>query len=428
MRVKHSLFALFGALFLLLAGTQMWLLRSLKDDINFEVAAISNEMVDKVLGDIKVPEPPEVDIEVPPELDQYAPKDAAQLRQEVLRIKSAELQRNQEKMRLEVEKARRQASDALKKAQQQRFRITPSPSFTVVKSANIKLWIGLGVTSLLALLGIYLLAHAFSRPLELLASGFSRLAKGEQGVTLKPQGMREMKSAIDGFNHMSRDLERLRQEEERVRAQAHLAELGDIARGLAHSLRNPIHTIGLTLEGELDEPQKNAIRQKLKQMDSNIKALLTLSAQGVNRQQPLVLAELLADVRLSIGGQWQLQLPQHCTLKGDESELRAILHSLMSNALEAAPGKVASLSVTVVADGLEIEVRDQGPGLSDAAKARLFTPHATQKADGAGMGLYIAERLVRLRYGGRLSLDNHPQGGAVATLYLPENSHAPAAG
>ncbi|EKE68642.1 sensor histidine kinase [Gallaecimonas xiamenensis] len=427
MRVKHSLFALFGALFLLLAGTQTWLLRSLKDDINVEVASISHQMVEDALEGIEIPEPPTPDIEVPEELVRLAPDEAAELQRQAQEMRRQEIERSRQKVAAQIADARRAANETLRQVRLSHPSLL-APSVEVVHSANKKLWLGLALTSLLALLGIYLLAKAFSRPLETLAQGLSRVAKGEAGVQLKPQGMRELRTAMDGFNRMSLELARLKKEEAQMQDQAHLAELGDIARGLAHSLRNPIHTIGLALEGELDQARKAAIAQKLKQMDANIKALLTLSAQGVNRQQPLVLAELLADVRLSLGGQWRLTLPQHCTLKGDESELRAVFHALMSNALEAAPGKEASLDAQLVPGALVIHIRDQGPGLSDQVKAKLFTPHATQKADGAGMGLYIAERLVRLRYGGTLTLDNHPQGGAVATLTLPENSDAPAAG
>ena len=428
MAVKYTLLAVFGPLFLLLAAAQLWLLHSLKDDINLEVVSVSRHAVSHALQEfnqLQEPAPPLPPINIPNDLAGLAPHETARLRAEV-RVLTQRAKAEQQRQAAELA---RQAERSAIAAIEQRRDTPAMPAVHVVRAANTKLWASLAITCLLALLAIYLLARALSRPLEQLSQGLHQVASGHLGVHITPRGMGEVKSAINSFNQMSRELGQLREQEQRMQAQSQLAELGDVARGLAHSLRNPLHTIGLTLEGPCDETQRQGIRQKLQQMDNTIKALLTLSAQGVNRQQALVLSELLADIRLSIGGQWQLTLPPHCTVLADEAELRAMLHAIMSNAVEAAPGQSAELTVSQDEHGTTIRVHDQGPGLSDAIKARLFTPHATHKADGAGMGLYIAERLARLRYGGNLSLANHPDGGAEAVLFLPgEKPDAPAAG
>jgi C4-dicarboxylate-specific signal transduction histidine kinase len=67
---------------------------------------------------------------------------------------------------------------------------------------------------------------------------------------------------------------------------------------------------------------------------------------------------------------------------------------------------------------VQVLVEDQGPGLTAAVRARLFQPHVTTKEQGAGLGLFLAERIARRRYGGSLVLaDRQPRGlRAVLTL------------
>jgi len=104
------------------------------------------------------------------------------------------------------------------------------------------------------------------------------------------------------------------------------------------------------------------------------------------------------------------------------AELRAVVHALVVNAAEAAPGAPVTVSVEWAAEAprrtARVEVLDRGPGLAPEVRARLFTPHVTTKPQGTGMGLYLAERIARTRYGGGLTLHERPEGGVRAELLV----------
>ncbi len=296
----------------------------------------------------------------------------------------------------------------------------------------------LGGSGLVGLLLVYWLAQRLSRPLEALDSGCQRLSAGELGHTLTPQGSSEVRHAIDAFNEMSQSLARMTEEQKTLQSRQHLAEIGEIARGLAHALRNPLHTIGLALE-RLDQaaPEERArwreqIRGKLRHMDRTLTALLTLAANGIDRNTRHNARALVDDIILELsmaGGsavRFDNRLPADLTLTGAHSELRTMIHTLMVNAMEAMAAQPNNAAPVVIeahprADQLALVVSDSGPGLADAVAERLFEPHQTTKSDGSGMGLYLARRLARLWYDGDVSLSNRDDGpGCRATLTLQQ--------
>jgi signal transduction histidine kinase len=111
---------------------------------------------------------------------------------------------------------------------------------------------------------------------------------------------------------------------------------------------------------------------------------------------------------------------EHISIACVPAELRAVVHALVVNAAEASPGEPVVVRLDRIQDGprVRLEVLDRGPGLAPEVRSRLFTPHVTTKAHGTGMGLYLAERIARTRYGGSLALHERPGGGVRAVLEL----------
>ena len=108
------------------------------------------------------------------------------------------------------------------------------------------------------------------------------------------------------------------------------------------------------------------------------------------------------------------------SVRCDPRKLTQILHNLVQNAVDASPegGTVAIEVAGESSGGVRIEVRDDGPGLSDAVRGRLFTAGTTTKVAGSGLGLTIA-RAIAEQHGGGLALEDRPEGGCRATLRLP---------
>ena len=110
---------------------------------------------------------------------------------------------------------------------------------------------------------------------------------------------------------------------------------------------------------------------------------------------------------------------QTINIEGAEVEIRAMIHTLVVNAVEASSEEqTISLFISETNKKVQIQVLDQGQGLDPQIKQQLFKPHITNKPEGAGMGLYIAKRISQLHYQGDIQLtDNSPQ-GCITTLTL----------
>lgn len=299
------------------------------------------------------------------------------------------------------------------------------------KLTNITLLM-IGITSVLALIMVYFLSHYISAPLSKLAQGHQKLGQGKLGFQVKEQGVKELKSILHGFNKMSTKLADLSNKEQQMAEQKQLAELGEVTRGIAHSLRNPLHTVGLLSEAashanSADESQQMLvqIQQKISLMDKSIQSLLTLSSSEIRRDTPVPLGAIVQDImlELAVSGikpdiEFEQQSEQTLSpILGAEAELRSIIHAVLINAVEATEEK-GSVTVTLSqsAQFQVIQVRDTGQGIDQAIKQKLFQPHVTSKAEGSGMGLYIAQRLLRGHYGGSIDYRDNEGGGTLATI------------
>jgi signal transduction histidine kinase len=284
----------------------------------------------------------------------------------------------------------------------------------------------------------YWLSHHVSRPLSELALGHKLLGEGKLGIQLEPRGVEELQQMLQGFNAMSAKLLDLSRKEQQLLGQQHLVELGEITRGIAHSLRNPLHTLGLlsdalamAADGSERERLSTQIQQKIAVMDKHIQTLLTLGGGGASRRDWVPLAAVVQDIQLelSVSG-----LSPEVTVTGQalglrvrglESEVRSILHAVMVNGCEAQQsGEPVSLGVAMEQDECEIRVRisDMGTGLPQAIRAQLGQPHISSKPEGTGMGLYIAMRLLDSHYGGRMSFEDNPGGGTRVTVHFARQS------
>jgi signal transduction histidine kinase len=297
--------------------------------------------------------------------------------------------------------------------------------------------LGWGLAGLLGL-GLMLsvwLAQRIARPLRALADAAQAVGRGTLGAQAPDGGVPEVRQTIAAFNAMSARLQQLDAEASALRADRELAELGEIGRGLAHSLRNPLHALGLSLEALVAQAaapeQAQALaqsgREQLQRVDQALRGFLALSAGAGAATEPVALREVVDDVLLEASQRAQGRVRferagDHARLAAVPAELRVMLHTLVVNALEASPdGGLVTVRVQAPQapdEVLVIEVEDQGEGVAEAIRARLFQPHVSGKPHGAGMGLYLAERLARLRYRGAIELLPRQPQGTCARLQL----------
>lgn len=285
-----------------------------------------------------------------------------------------------------------------------------------------KMQILLIASSIVALIFAYWLSVRFNRPLKALNRGFEELSEGKYTHKVPEEGVEEIHKTITQFNSLVKQLEQLKSVEQEHKEIAHLAELGEVSRGLAHSLRNPIHTIGLAIE-ELNQPSITdatkeklllTAQQKIQHIDKNISALLALTNLDFSRNEIVPIRAVIQDVILECKSDhtkeisFTLDVDSDLQLKGSETELRNIFHTLIINACEASVtgGEVVIIAEKLPEKTIKVTITDNGNGLAPEIKKNLFLPHVSSKPEGAGMGLYIAQRITELHYHGEICLSN----------------------
>ena len=278
------------------------------------------------------------------------------------------------------------------------------------------------------------LAKRVTAPLRDLASGALAIGEGRFGTEVPAVGERDLDATISSFNRMSRRLRELELAARDQQAREHLSEIGEIARGLAHGLRNPLHAIGLTFAtigsgdakgARLDDTLAQG-RAQVERIDRTLRLFLEMSTSSDGPCGEVDVVAVAQDVALECAQRVDSGVaievnaaklrPQ---LFGIVAEVRAALQVLVVNAVEASsPGDRVIVGVESEAGAVRYVVEDSGRGVPGAMGAGLFEPHVTTKEQGAGFGLFLAQRIASRRYVGSLELSDREPRGTRAVLTL----------
>jgi len=219
------------------------------------------------------------------------------------------------------------------------------------------------------------------------------------------------------------------------------AAWGEVARRLAHEIKNPLTPIQLSAErlqlklaDRLDGNELDMLNRSTQTIISQVQAMKRMVNEFSDyaRLPAPVLAAL--DLNALIGevlGLYETSLaridveldPQLPAVCGDASQLRQIIHNLLRNAEESQEGMPGEHEprigvVTRVADGMaEFAVNDRGPGFPAEIMARVFEPYVTTKARGTGLGLAIVKKIVD-EHQGRIRINNRQPTGAEVSIRL----------
>lgn len=249
---------------------------------------------------------------------------------------------------------------------------------------------------------------------------------------------------LHGVVMVVRDVSVERRTQEALLAQERLASAGRLAATLAHEIHNPLDAVAGLLylmqqgasEAETTEFLSLA-QDELSRVTEISRAMLGMHREATAPIR-LDLRQLLHDVLLLLR-QRALKtnvaidavLPRDIVVEGYPAELKQVFTNLLTNALEAVgEGGEVMLQVTRGSeDGVEVVVRDNGPGISPELQERLFTPFVTTKGEhGTGLGLWISRGIVA-KHGGSLTLESttDPSGhGTTVRVHLPSNLRASA--
>ncbi len=265
----------------------------------------------------------------------------------------------------------------------------------------------------------------------------ARTERGEElslGVTTS---LLRHEESVTGVVAVFQDLTEVRTMERRVRRSETLAEVGALAAGIAHELRNGLNPISGSVEFLQRELKPDGESRML--MDLIVKECARLNRFVTDllcyaRERDLALEvvdleEHLAQLRDGLvrdprcGGEVRLVFvpgERGTRLRADREQLRQVWLNLVNNALEAMAGHG---TLTVRWRPLEerralVEIEDQGAGIPPEVLPRVGEPFFTTKNGGTGLGVAIAQRIVE-RHGGTLSIESAPGRGTIARVCLP---------
>jgi two-component system nitrogen regulation sensor histidine kinase NtrY len=308
-----------------------------------------------------------------------------------------------------------------------------------------------GIGILLAILLSGWVAVRVTQPIERLAEAAREVAAGNWAAHVAVTSRDEIGQLAESFNTMTRQL--VEQRDRAVQAER-VAAWRELARRLAHELKNPLFPLQITVENllrsrnsaEFDEVFRESTATLLAEL-GNLKAIVgrfsdfskmpqpQLQAVNVNEiiRQVLKLHEAQLRVGQSHGPETRatqvvVELDESLdTVAADPDLLHRALSNLVLNALDAMPeGGTITVRTSATPEHVRIEVSDTGSGLTREECERLFTPYYTTKRHGTGLGLAIVQSVVS-DHGGSITVDSTPGKGTTFRIDLPRTSSAPAA-
>ena len=297
--------------------------------------------------------------------------------------------------------------------------------------------VGAAAAAFALLLG-FGLARRITRPIGALADAARAVAGGDEDVVIPGRTRRdEVGDLVVAFNTMTR--ERRESRERAVRAER-IAAWKDIARRIAHEIKNPLFPIQTSIETlqrarirnhpEFDEIFVESTQTILEEVE-RMKRIVTEFSQFARMPPPSLsevdvaalaaqVARLYGDVAPDVAVRVEMDgaVP---TILADPEQLSQVLGNFVQNGIDATSSKgggVVVIRARVDSEAVELMVDDEGPGIPVAYRETVFTPYFTKKEHGTGLGLAIAQRIAT-DHGGSVRAEEAPSGGARLVVRLP---------
>jgi nitrogen fixation/metabolism regulation signal transduction histidine kinase len=275
-----------------------------------------------------------------------------------------------------------------------------------------------------------------ARRIDSLVATARKVSQGQRDARADLPGKDEIAELGSAFNVMLDDLDKARDQVE------YLQRIGawqDVARRLAHEIKNPLTPIQLAVQQTVSSYKGDDVR--FKKLLTDTREIVEEEIEGLRRlvdtfrtlgqlpkveKAPIQLGELIEELKLdpTFAAKLELRPPaEPVTVRADKLLLKRVLANLVENGIHA--GADTSDGNVIVAwrterDTVSITIDDHGKGVADESRDKIFEPYVTSKATGTGLGLAIA-RKIAIEHGGELTLapGKAPTGGARFIVSLP---------
>ena len=270
------------------------------------------------------------------------------------------------------------------------------------------------VTILVASAGTALVAVRVMRPLSDLTNAATVVAAGAGPPHVAEQGPEDVRNAAIAFNAMAAKVTRT------MESQRHLLS------AVGHDLRTPLTAMRINLEFVTDDDLRDGLLRNLDELQALTEQVLSAArgAGGETRRNVdlAALVESLCTDLDEIGEpvSWASHAPAPISCR--PNEIKRAVRNLVENAV--AYGRRADVTITGNGDGYDVLVEDDGPGIPDNDRLRVFEPFVRLESSrnlatgGTGLGLTLAKAIAE-GHGGAVRLENRPGGGLRARMHLP---------
>ena len=281
----------------------------------------------------------------------------------------------------------------------------------------------------------YLIGLRMTKPIHQLTAGVSQIASGQLSHQLEVQTSDEIGQLTQGVNRMAADLKT--NLERRISAER-VAAWRDVARQIAHEIKNPLFPIRVSIENlqkarsqpEIfdkicDECTETIIEEvdRLQRMVEEFHQFARMPLPDRKPSNPNQIVEHALNLYAQSLSQIQIETDLHPNLTPisiDPEQIAQVLQNLIKNAVESMPdgGTLRISTQPIDVGGVAVEVRDTGTGMSPETQQEIFTPYYTTKETGTGLGMAIVQRIIT-DHGGKITVTSTEGVGTTIRLEFP---------
>jgi nitrogen fixation/metabolism regulation signal transduction histidine kinase len=283
------------------------------------------------------------------------------------------------------------------------------------------------------------LALRYTEPIHNVVEAAKKVAAGDLNQSLPMDRKDEIGELTESFNYMVQKLKEEKKLEERLREAEHLSAVGQLARGIAHEIRNPLNYISLSIDHlqekyrPADEARENkfdslisSMKQEVHRLDKLVGDFLDYGKPLRLNLQPVDTKKLLCHIVEIIKAKADTEhvaiiesydfLPE---LMLDYDLMKTCLFNIVSNAFQAMPEGGTITFRTERSDGkFNLHILDTGAGVPRENLERIFEPFFTTKSGGLGLGLAITRRVIE-EHGGKIDFLSSEGKGSEVSITLP---------